>query len=153
MSSEIRIEEQEPVPLLSVREMIQNTRIKSKMGEMFGQIWMFMEKNKIEVAGPPFAVYHDYDQENYDMECGFPTTRPESGEGKMISSSVPGGKCVTTVHVGPYENIMVTYEKVQDYMRKEGLKPKKIMWERYLNDPATVKDPTQLVTEIYWPID
>ena len=51
------------------------------------------------------------------------------------------------------DKIMLTYEKVQDYMHKEGLRPKKVMWERYLNDPATVKDPDQLITEIYWPID
>ena len=48
------------------------------------------------------------------------------------------------MHVGPYEKIMVTYDRVQTYIRKKGLKPKKVMWERYLNDPATVKD--QLVT-------
>ena len=75
--------------MLPVREKIQNARIKSKMGEMFGQIWMFMEKNRIEVAGLPFAVYHDYDQENCDMECGFPTTKPERGEGYIYRPRSP----------------------------------------------------------------
>ncbi|HEY3420489.1 MAG TPA: GyrI-like domain-containing protein [Methanomassiliicoccales archaeon] len=153
MSSEIKIVEQTPVPMLSMREKIQNTAIKSKMGEMFGQLWMYMEKNKIQVAGPPFAVYHDYDQQTCDMECGFPTVKPEKGEADILSSSVPGGKCVMATHVGPYEKIMDTYQIIQEFMHKEGLKPKKVMWERYINDPATVKDQNELVTEIYWPID
>ncbi|MGD0817517.1 MAG: GyrI-like domain-containing protein [Methanomassiliicoccales archaeon] len=152
MSSDIKIIEQEPVPILSIREMVQNTQIKSMMGEMFGQLWMFMEKNKIEVAGPPFAIYHDYDQQKCDMECGFPTTKPEIGEGNIISSSIPGGKCVFAVYTGPYDKIMGKYAEVREYIRKEGLKPKKVMWERYLNDPATVKA-DQLVTEIYWPVE
>jgi effector-binding domain-containing protein len=153
MTSEIKIITQKPVNILSMREKIQNSQIKSKMGEMYGQIWMFIEKNKIAVAGPPYAIYHDYDQENCDMECGFPTGKREKGSENIKPSSVPGGKCVVAIHAGSYETIMLTYEKVQEYMHKEGLKPKKVMWERYLNDPATVKDPDQLITEIYWPID
>jgi len=153
MSPDIKIIEQEPVTILSIREKIQNSEIKSKMGEMFGQLWMFMEKDRIEVVGPPYAVYHDYDQTSCDMECGFPTAKPEKGEGKIISSTVPGGKCVFTTYVGPYETIMGTYELLQEFIHKEGLKPKKVMFERYLNDPATVKDPNELVTEIYWPIE
>lgn len=153
MPIEIKIVDREPVPILSIRERVQNSQIKSKMGEMFGQLWMFMERKKIQVVGPPFAVYHDYDPESCDMECGFPTERPENGEGIIMSSSVPGGKCVFATHVGPYESIMGTYELVREFFRKEGLKPKKVMFERYLNDPATVKDPNQLITEIYWPID
>ena len=153
MPSDIKIVDQKPVIILSMREKIQNAQIKSKMGEMFGQLWAFMERKKIGVAGQPYAIYHDYDQENCDMECGFPTTKKEKGSGKIKTSSIPGGKCVFTVHVGSYDKIMLTYEKVQDYMHKEGLRPKKVMWERYLNDPATVKDPDQHITEIYWLID
>ncbi len=153
MPTEIRISEQLPITMLSIRERIQNIEIKSKMGEMFGQLWMFMEKNHVQVAGPPFAVYHDYDQQTCDMECGFPTVKPEKGEGNIVSSSVPGGKCVMATHIGPYEKIMETYQLIQEYMHKEGLRQKKVMWERYLNDPATVKDQNELVTEIYWPIE
>jgi len=153
MSPEIKVIEQEPVTMLSIRETVQNSQIKSKMGEMYGQLWMYMERKNIEVVGPPFAVYHDYDQESCDMECGFPTAGPEKGEGNIKPSSAPGGKCVFTIYVGPYEKIMATYEMVKDFIRKEGLKPKKVMFERYLNDPATVKDPEELVTEIYWPVN
>jgi effector-binding domain-containing protein len=153
MPIEIKIVDREPVPILSLRERVQNPQIQSKMGEMFGQLWMFMERKNIQVVGPPFAVYHDYDADSCDMECGFPTERQETGEGNIRSSSVPGGKCVFATHVGPYESIMGTYELIKEFIRKEGLEPKKVMFERYLNDPATVKDPDQLVTEIYWPID
>jgi effector-binding domain-containing protein len=153
MPTEIRISEQFPITMLSIRERIQNIEIKSKMGEMFGQLWMFMEKNHVQVAGPPFAIYHDYDQQTCDMECGFPTVKPEKGEGNIVSSSVPGGNCVMATHIGPYEKIMETYQLIQEYMHKEGLRQKKVMWERYLNDPATVKDQNELVTEIYWPIE
>jgi effector-binding domain-containing protein len=153
MSSEIKIVEQTPVPMLSVREKIKNAEIKSKIGEMFGQLWMYMEKNKIVVAGPPFVVYHEFDSENCDMESGFPTLKEEKGEGNIRSSQVPGGRCVMAVHEGPYDTIMATYERIQNYMRQHDLVPKQMMWERYMNDPATVKDPNELVTEIYWPID
>jgi effector-binding domain-containing protein len=153
MSSDFKIVNTEPVPMLSIREKVQNDQIKSKMGAIFGQLWMYMEKNKIQVAGPPYALYHEYDQNGTDMECGWPTIKQEKSEGNIMSSVVPAAKCVMTVHVGPYEQIMATYERMQEHIRKEGLKPKKLMWERYLNDPATVNDPNELITEIYWPIE
>jgi hypothetical protein len=40
---------------------------------------MYMERNKILVDGPPFAVNHDCDADRCDMECGFPTEKPEAG--------------------------------------------------------------------------
>jgi len=153
MSSAIQITDQMPTPVLSIRERVQNTEIKAKMGEMFGQLWMFMDKHGIQVAGPPFAVYHDYDQQTCEMECGFPTVKHEKGEGKISPSSVPGGKCVMATHIGSYEKIMDTYQLIQEYIRREGLQARKVMWERYLNDPEIVKDENELVTEIYWPID
>ena len=110
---------------------------------------MYMERGKILVDGPPFALNHDCDADRCDMECGFPTEKPEAGEELSSRRWSPAGKCVFATHIGPYENIMATYETDQEFIRKEGLKPKKVMFERYLSDPATVKDPDQ----IYCPID
>ena len=38
MPADINIIERESVPILSIRERVQNSQIKSKMGEMFGQL-------------------------------------------------------------------------------------------------------------------
>jgi effector-binding domain-containing protein len=110
---------------------------------------MYMERNKILVDGPPFAVNHDCDADRCDMECGFPTEKPEAGEGIIKSSLVPGRKMRFRHSYRALREHNGDYETVQEFIRKEGLKPKKVMFERYLSDPATVKDPDQ----IYCPID
>jgi effector-binding domain-containing protein len=152
MTQEIKVVNTETTHLLSVRETIRHDQIKSKLGEMFAKVWAYMEQNRIRVAGPPFVIYHDYDKETMDAECGFPTLKRELGEGDVKDSLLIAARCAMTVHHGPYESIMGTYEQLQKYMKENGLRPKKVMWERYLNDPSITK-PEDLMTAIYWPIE
>ena len=46
------------------------------------------------------------------MECGFPVRVAVDGEGQIKKSKLPGGKVVTTMHIGPYDTLAETYEVV-----------------------------------------
>jgi len=138
---------------LSIREVVPNAQIGPKMGQIFGELMAYFGKSKVMITGPPFAMYHSFDQEETDMEVGFPVAEPHKGAGRIRSSTLPGGKVVTATHVGPYEKLMDTYTEMQKWMEAKGLKPKKVMWERYMNGPDTVKDPNEYITQLFWPIE
>lgn len=142
-----------PVKGIAIRERVKHSDIGPKMGEIYGRLMMHANMKGLPLTGAPFALYHDYDQETTDMECGFPVGSPTAGEGGIGPCTLPGGEVVMGVHVGPYDRLMDTYSAMQAWMTEKGLVPTKMMWERYLTDPAVEKDPAKFVTEIYWPVE
>jgi effector-binding domain-containing protein len=56
----------------------------------------------------------------FDMECGFPISRPVEGEGQIRNSKLPGGKVITAMHVGPYETLVETYGAILAWIKENG---------------------------------
>jgi len=153
MKLDIKIIETKPEHALAIREVVFNAQIGQKMGQFFGELMAEFGRSKVMITGPPFAMYHSFDKDRTDMEVGFPVAGPQEGGERVKPCLLPGGKVVTAVHVGPYEKIVETYTEMQKWMEANGLKPKKVMWERYLNGPDTVKDPSEYITRLFWPIE
>ena len=153
MNPEIKVIETKPQTAMAIREVVPNAQIPQEIGRIFEDLMAFLGKNKIVVAGPPFSLYHNYDDEKTDMEVGFPVSHTHKSEGRVKPCTLPGGKVVTATHIGPYDKVVDTYMEMQKWIGEKGYKPKKIMWECYLNGPNTVKDPSEYITEIFWPIE
>jgi effector-binding domain-containing protein len=152
MHVEIAVKEIHPRPTLVIRELIPAADMPRRMGEFFSELSAYMRENDIPMAEPPFALFHSVDKENVDMECGFPTQRPEEGEDNIFPSRLPGGTVVMAVHIGPYEQLEQTYSEIRGYMREHGLTPGPIMWEQYLTGPD-VEDENKHVTHMFWPVE
>ncbi len=153
MTLDIMIIEAKPEQGLSIREVVTYPQIAQKMGQIFGELMAFFGKNKVMMTGPPFALYHSFDDEKTDMEVGFPVAGPQKGEGRIKPCTLPGGKVATATHIGPYEKLSEAYAEMQKWMAAKGLRPKQVMWERYMNGPDTVKDPSGYITQLFWPFD
>jgi effector-binding domain-containing protein len=153
MTLDIKIIETKPEQGLSIREVVTYPHIGQKMGQIFGEMMAYFGKSKVMIIGPPFAMYHSFENEKTDMEVGFPVAGPQKGDGRIKPCTLPGGKVVTATHVGPYEKLSEAYTEMQKWMAAKGLKPNKVMWERYMNDPDTVKDPSGYITQLFWPFD
>lgn len=111
-------------------------------------------------AGPPYGRYHEFGPERADVEIGIPTAAPVSAlrplaecePGEMGSSELPGGQAAVTVHLGPYDSLSQAYERLEGWIRGQGREPGPGPWESYIDDPAEVEDPSQLRTELVWPL-
>ncbi len=153
MNPHIKLIEMEPQNALAIREVVPVAQIPTKMGQFFSELMAHFQKSGIRMLGPPFALYHDFAPDKIDMEVGFPVATPQPGDQRVKPLVLPGGKVVTAVHIGPYDKIEKTYDEMRGWMSRNGLRPKKMMWERYLSDPQTVKNPEEYVTELYWPVE
>ncbi len=157
MKIDIEVKEIMEQPTLTIREMGTMATIPTRIGQIYSELIAFMDKRGIAPAGAPFAYWHNMNSENiskgvFDMECGFPVRMRIEGEGQIKASHLPGGKVITAIHIGPYEALAETYDKVQSWIQENGYQAKDDMWETYLTNPCEVPDKSEWMTEIFWPI-
>lgn len=103
-------------------------------------------------AGPPFGLYRGMPTAVVDVEAGFPVTAPVEPAGEVLPSTLPGGRAVEAVHVGPYDTMGETYGQVEQWMVGQRLVPGPVVWESYLSDPEREPDPATWRTVIHWSV-
>jgi AraC family transcriptional regulator len=134
---------------VSIREKVNVRDIPQAMGRMLGELVTLM--GQVQIVGPPFAYYHSWSSEEVDFECGFPIAGEFKPHGKFRAITLPSVKAVVAMHVGPYDKLVESYTKMDQWMKANGHTPADYMWEFYLNDPNKVP-PEQLMTQLIWPI-
>ena len=92
-------------------------------------------------------------EENADIEVVFPISRfvEIAGDDEIKVYELPGGKMAKIVHKGPYEECILTYEKLFSWIKENGKRIAGPVREFYLNDPKEVQ-PDEILTEIYAPL-
>ena len=146
---EVRSETEQPT--LAIRVVTGVEKLPEVMGTSFGEIFHFLLQHGQEPAGPPYALYHNMDMENLDLEIGVPFAGTLKGEGHIVNSTIPGGRSAVVEHLGPYETIEATYNKLMAFVAEQNLEPASYMYEFYLNDPDEVA-PEEIRTEVHIPL-
>jgi effector-binding domain-containing protein len=113
------------------------------------------------MAGAPFARYHAYGPDHVDVEIGIPIAAPISGvpalasvpAGELGASELPGGRVARAIHRGSYDGLKDAYDALYEWIHEQaGVDDAAGPWESYVDDPTTVADPSELRTEITWPL-
>jgi len=136
-------------PAVAIREKVKVNEIPQAMGRMFGEVCKAV--GEANLAGPPFAYYYSWSDQEVDMACGFPVAGTFNPSGNVKAFTLPAVKAVVAMHVGPYDKLMDTYTKMQQWMGEKKLAPADYMWEFYLNSPEEVP-PEKLMSKLIWPV-
>lgn len=119
----------------------------------YGEVFGAMQAEGIPPAGPPFALYLGMPTDRVEVEVGFPVARPFTERGSVHASTLPAGRCVHGLHVGPYDTMTETYGELTQWVADHQLVAAKEMWEVYLSDPQKEPDAKTWRTEIFWPVE
>jgi effector-binding domain-containing protein len=97
-----------------------------------------------------------YDSELFTEERGtmivyLPVLDPPS-HGRVAPFVIPASDLATTVHVGPHDDIDVTYGALGTYVSQHAMPVAGPVSEIYHVGPRDTDDSTQWRTEIGWPI-
>lgn len=159
---EARTVELTPQPTVAIR--IQAQVADLDLGALFGQhlpnIADTLANLGGEAAGAPYGRYHEWGDERADVEIGIPVAAPvanlrplaESEPGEIGGSELPGGLAAVTVHRGTYDKLPAIYGRLHDWIHAQGFDEGPGPWESYVDDPEEVDDPSQLRTEVVWPL-
>lgn len=150
--SEFSLLERAPQPTAVLRSTIAVSDIPKFLGRAYEAVMRELAMQGITPTGEPFAYYRGAPTATVDIEAGFPVPVPCAPGGDVLAGELPGGTIATATHVGPYETMIDTYERLTNWISAQGLVPGEVMWETYLTDPQQEPDPTMWRTQIFWPV-
>lgn len=120
----------------------------SDCGPVFGELF----RNAGWLAsGTPFNLYYDdeYKEDDAEIECCIPLKQEKELKGLDVRK-ISGGKCVSLMHKGPYDELQRSYEKILTYAKEKGLQWELPIREVYHKGPGMIfrGNPKKYLTEI-----
>ena len=102
-------------------------------------------------SGAPFLNYLNLDPKTKigDMELCVPTLENFSSDSVLIKN-LPSTKVLSTIHKGPYENIMAGYEELKEYSLEKNIELQPVFREIFIKGPGLIikGNPNNYITEI-----
>ena len=148
---EIHAEIRQAQPTAICRATLTVAEIRPWLGKVYGAVAGLLSVQQVGPTGPPFACYHMLGDGRFEVEAGFPASRPVEGSGDVQPSELPGGQVAVTVHTGPYDQMEPGYQALASWVRDHGGEAIGGAWEVYFSDPSTQPDPATWRTEIIQP--
>jgi DNA-binding transcriptional MerR regulator/effector-binding domain-containing protein len=103
------------------------------------------------ICGKPMLLHYDaeFRQDDADFEACMPVRTEKQVDGISIRL-ISGGRCVSCLHNGPYEQMGRSYAKILDYIRGKGYEVQMPTREIYLKGPGMIfaGNPRNYLTEI-----
>jgi effector-binding domain-containing protein len=106
-------------------------------------------------TGKPFVLHHDtgYHPTDADFEACIPVRGGQS-EGDIVVRDLPGCRCLSLLHHGPYPELGRSYERILTEAKQRGATVQLPTREIYLRGPGVIfrGNPKKYLTEIQLPI-
>jgi effector-binding domain-containing protein len=141
-----------PQPAAAIRAEVPMAELRNVFDRGFHAVMQAVQAQGVAITGPPFGFYPRMPTDTVEVVVGFPVARAIAAAGEVEPFELPGGRAVTGMHVGPYEKLAETYDRLMTWTRAEGLALGHAMWESYLSDPSAEPDPNTWRTLIVWPL-
>jgi effector-binding domain-containing protein len=142
----------EAMHVLTIKATCTQEEISQKLGELYGEMVMNMQKNKLEYAGHPFAIYHKYDPKAIELEAGIAINKPGKSSGRIVAKEMKAGPVAMISHFGPYEGTYNAHMHMDKWLKDNNKSVSGSPWEVYITDPGVEKDPNKWLTEVYYPL-
>ena len=131
--------------------LIAGMRIRGKYQEVGRVFGILAKKMGPAINGKAMTLYFDPDfkDDDADFEPCFPVRKGRDSEGISVRE-LKGGRAVTLMHKGPYENLGESYKKLFDYIHRKEIKTLLPCREIYWKGPGMILkgNPKNYLTEL-----
>lgn len=124
------------------------------MIDLINEIAAWIEDNKIQVAGSPFAIYYaspKNDAEKVTYDIGFPVLGEIQGTSRIVIATIPEHTVISAKYKGPYSDLPDVYKAMVEFVMINKYDVIGSPKEVYYNSPEDVSV-NELVTEVQFPV-
>jgi effector-binding domain-containing protein len=139
--------------LLSVRDTASPSTLSSKLTSMYDRLSVFLRKRNLSPTGNPFAIYHTFSTQVFDIEACIPISQVVKTPNGLSCSKTEKQNTVMVKYYGSNYLISSAYIALQSHIRKMRLSVTGPPWEEYLSNPVIEADSNKWQTNIYFPIE
>jgi len=141
------------MPVLYINDTAFSTdKLKDVLGKGYGELMQFIQTNKLQPQ--KFMAWYYSMQPPWPMDIAVQTTSiPGQLSGRIQSRIQKGGEVIIAHMWGPYDQVGKAYIKIEKWLKENKRKAKGNPFEVYINDPNTVKNQSEIQTDIYQPIE
>lgn len=111
-----------------------------------------LEEQGVRPLGPALAHHLRPPTETIDTELGFVTDRPvepaQQDGTEVVAATIPGGEAAQLTHVGSYDGLGESWERLSAWIAEQGRSPGERSMEEYLTEPAPDADPKAMRTRL-----
>ena len=143
--------ELEPQPAMVVRRKVALEELGGILADILPRVYGHIVEAGQQPAGMPFMRYFTMDGVACDIVAGLPVAEPLAEEGDIENHLLPGGKALTALHVGAYEDVGSVWGAVMRRASELGSEQNFGGWDVYTNDPGEVAE-EERETRVYQPL-
>lgn len=126
-----------------------------QFGNVVSSVFEAIFHNGLQPAGPVMTFYLDreFQPEHANIEVCVPVISAGTIEGIEGVKLLSPGFCATCTYVGAYSKMGVAYASVLKWIEENGYQIAYAPFDVYMNNPQQVKNPEELVTQVWFPIE
>ena len=126
----------------------------SKIQEMMPKVGSYAMANNISRAGAPFVLYHKWDEENGTVmfSCCIPTSsKIITTDSEILTGQLTSFTALKTTLKGSRDYLKEAWDKTMAYIQQQPIQALEDgpMIETYVNDPESVPNPKNHLTELF----
>ncbi|MGX8851995.1 MerR family transcriptional regulator [Amedibacillus sp. YH-ame10] len=135
--------------ILYIRKCVHQSDFEDEYKTCFYRLFQKISDELLTIIAPPMVLFHsaEFDVHGLDIEFAVPIRECVTG-----TRDFKPGLCLYTKLHGSYTQLPSIYAKHQEWAEKEGYINNGPLFEVYVNDPSSITDEHELVTEVYYPV-
>ena len=148
----IHVEELALCHIAGIRREFAKEDMQKVLGVMLPEVMNHVLSVGAQMAGPPLVRIFGRKDGKIDLEAAMRVAQAISPGGRVKSGTLQAGKAVVAGHVGPFDQLEETHQKIQEWVKTQGLTKNGAPWEEYWTDPGMEPDPAKWRTKVVWPV-
>lgn len=129
----------------------QTKDIGSVFSKGYSELMKYTQENQLK--SKKFLAWYYSMQSPWIMDIAVETDKlPSELRGRIKSRIEKGGEVLIAHMWGPYSELSQAYIQIENWLKQNNRVARGNPFEVYLNDPFTVKDPSEIQTDIYQPL-
>lgn len=123
-------------------------------GRNFSKIDAYLGSEMQNSKRPPFAIFHEWDEENRSttVECAIPLWSLMEGNDEIKRRQIASTAALFVDYYGPYEFTGKAHQAISDYAQVNSIALAGMALEIYVTDPSEEADTSKWLTKVVYPI-